>query len=260
MKSNEPRILFLDIETLANLPEIMQNLTRLYEGATMKANHSSVITFGYKWLGDAKPKTVNAWDFSRTWARDVNDDSEVLKRAHEILGQADQIVGHYSRKFDLKFLNTRFMRAGLAPYTGIPHVDTCQLAKSKLLLSSNRLDAVAKYFGLPQKLENGGWQLWVDVLARKPAAQRLMSRYCAQDVEVLEKVYLKLRPFMAASGAVTYSDFSGKQHSCPSCGSTKLQKHGRRVTKRKVVQRFLCSACGTSSHLLVSKKESRLVR
>jgi len=99
---------------------------------------------------------------------------------------------------------------------------------------------------LPEKLENGGWQLWVDVMKRDPKAQSLMSKYCAQDVEVLEKLFLKIRPIIAT--IPNYNLFTNSKNPvCPSCGDPRLKKHGKKVTRTKLFQRYICGGCGSVS-------------
>lgn len=245
---NKPNIVFFDIETLMNMQEIAKIFPSLgnYPGRTMKATITSVICFGYKTLGDKKAKCINAWDFPKRWDKDKNDDYEVVKAAYQILSKADAIVTHNGSRFDLKHLNTRLMANGFPPLHKIPHIDTVMLARKNLFLYSNRLDDVATFLEVDNKLENGGWQLWVDVLNGKKKAMKLMDKYCKQDVEVLEQVYHKLIPF--AKNIPNYNLFNGDgSHSCPSCGSHKLQKNGFVRTKTSTKQRYRCLDCGSSS-------------
>ena len=251
-KNKGPKIVFFDLEILADLGKVMENLTRFWNQAGLNANISTIISFGYKVSGDKKAKCINAWDFPKRWKKDVNDDYEVVKAAYEILKDADVIVGHYSTRFDLPFLNSRLVYHGFPPLARVKHVDTWQLARSNLKLNSNRLDGVAKFFKLPTKMENGGWQLWVDVMARKKKAQKLMSDYCKQDVEVLEAVFEKMRCFVR--GMPNHALWSDDKHVCPNCSSSNLHKHGRRVTTTNIQQRWLCRDCGTSSSTRGKKK------
>ena len=74
-------------------------------------------------------------------------------------------------------------------------------------------------------------------------AQKRMARYCKQDVKLLEKLYLKIRPFIRNHphmGEV-------KGHECGACGSRHLQSRGYRRTKTMRIQRLQCQKCGSWS-------------
>jgi len=246
MTKKKPKIVFFDLETLANLPKVMKYLAGMsaYPGLTMKATHNSVICFGYKVLGEKNAKCINAWDYPKRWKKDVNDDYEVVKAGYDILKDADAIVGHNSIRFDLKFLNSRLVYHGFPPLPKIAHIDTCRVASSKLFLFNNRLNTVAEFLGCELKMENGGWSLWEKVLVRDKKACATMTKYCKQDVEVLEQVFIKLRPLI--KNIPNYNIFNSPNDDvCPNCGSNNLKKNGTRVLPSRVTQRYICGDCGT---------------
>lgn len=245
----KPKIILWDIEILIDLAEFHKKVMETYDRATMKASISTLISFGYMELGDKKAKCINAWDFPKRWEKSVNDDYEICKAASEILQDADGIVTHYGSKFDLPFLNSRLLYHGLPLVPTLPHIDTCMVARKNLYIHRNRLNTLAKYLGVEEKLENGGWQLWDDVMHRKKSAQKLMDRYCKQDVVCLSKVFEKLRPFIKnIPNHTMYDENEDQKYSrlCPSCGKYSLVKHGTHVTKTKSYQRFRCSKCGST--------------
>ena len=249
----EPRIILFDLESLPNLPEVMKVFCGLsaYPGLTMKASINTIICFGYQVFGE-ETRCVNAWDFS-SWKRDVNDDLEVVKRAREILQDADAIVTHNGRRFDLKFLQTRLLYHGLDPLPKIPHIDTCSIAKSHLLLFNNKMNTLAKFMTSEEKLENGGWELWVKVLNKDKEACKLMEEYCMQDVRTLNAVFKRLRPLI--SNLPNYNVFNPLDKPvCPQCGSTRLQKNGKAVRGLKIAQRHICTDCRTN---LYTQREDR---
>jgi uncharacterized protein YprB with RNaseH-like and TPR domain len=108
-------------------------------------------------FGDSRTHCTTAWDFKSVWARNINDDEAVVRRAYEVLSQADAVVTHNGKRFDWRFLQTRILHHGLKPLPKIPHIDTCQVAKSNLYAFNNRLNTIAKLLSAGQKLENGGW-------------------------------------------------------------------------------------------------------
>lgn len=255
VKQEDPKIIFFDLETLPNLDTVMKIIPSIgnWPGRTLKAELNSIICFGYKVLGDKKAKCINAWDFEN-WNEDVNDDSAVVMMAYEILKDADVIVTHNGKRFDLPVLNTRLMANGFPPLHKIVHVDTKNVAK-RLSLYSNALNNVAKFFKLEEKMENGGWDLWCKVQKRDKKAQKTMSEYCAQDVEVLEQVYKKLRPLLKNAETANYAHRKAER-SCNSCGSSNIVGHGTYMRKTGERQRYICNDCGSTMSEKIGNKNS----
>ena len=244
----DPRIVFFDLETLPNLYEVHKVIPGLssWPGKTLKAQINSIICCGYKVLGENKTHCLNAWDFSR-WEKDINDDYTLLKEIVKIMKTADAIVTHNGKRFDWKFFQTRLLLKGLDPMHDIPYIDTCQLAKRNITMDRNSLNTLGEHLVGDTKLENGGWDLWQRIQFEDNKADRdLMEKYCKQDVDLLEKVFIKLRPF--AKNIPNYNMWRpGQTKICPSCGSTRLKHNGYRNTKTMSYKRLRCMDCGSSS-------------
>jgi DNA polymerase elongation subunit (family B) len=243
------KILIFDIETLPDLEAALSNFAKLsnWYGNTLKATVSSALCIGYKWYGEKKTHCLKSWDYP-SWEKSVNDDTAILKAFLEVVSEADAVVTHNGKKFDWPFLQTRLFKAKLPPMPhNIIHIDTKQVSKRYLYSISNRLNDVAELSQVEKKLENGGWQLWVDTWNRKPEALKLMERYCKQDVKSLEQVFTRLLPFVTTLPNANV--FNLEKMSCPTCGSLSIAKDGTRATKTKVMQRFRCSDCGSMSQL-----------
>ena len=259
-KVSEPKIILWDLETLPNPEIVLKNLQSIgnWPGRTMKAELNSIISFGYKFLGADKAEVINAWDFPN-WNEDVNDDSVLVGIIYEILMDADGIATHNGKRFDMKVLNTRLARWGYPPLDKRPHADTCVVAKRSLTLYSNSLNNVAKFYGCESKMKHTGWDMWMQMYKRDAPSMKLMSEYCAQDVEVLEQVFLKLRPFMKRAELPDYGIYKDIEgHVCPNCGGTKLAKNGKRMVKSGMQQNYLCGTCGTASHVKLGKKKETM--
>lgn len=241
------RIVLFDLETLPDVNEVIKVWPSLsdYPGKTLKATITSIICAGYKVFGSGrKTKVLNAWDYAE-WKKDVNDDRKLVKAIRDVLVGADAVVTHNGKKFDWKYLQTRIIKHGLDPLPRIAHIDTCELAKRHMYSFNNRLGYLGEQFVSDRKLDNGGWNLWVDVFNRCPKAQKKMSLYCKQDVDLLEKLFLKLRPF--ALNLPNQAITSGNDHTCPTCGSYNVIKQGTRLTKTKEYHRYQCNECGSWS-------------
>ena len=227
-----------------------------YPGRTLKATINSVICFGFRVYGSRQTQVINAWDFPKRWRKDVNDDYELIKFAHSILKGADAIVTYNGKKFDQRVLNTRFFVHGLPPIPHVTHIDLCQVAKRRLLSYSNSLKTIAPLISGQNKLEHEGWPLWVKVSQRDPKAMAKMTKYCAQDVSVLEPIFKKFLPFI--TDVPNYNLFGAYGGAvCPSCGSTRIRSNGWRITKTRKYRRMVCRDCGSASRLDTNGKDPR---
>lgn len=244
----KPKIILFDLETIPNLREALKVWPQLsaYPGRTMKATITTIACAGWKELGSKKTHCIKAWDFPQ-WEKDINDDSQVTKAIREVIAGADAVITHNGKKFDWKFLQTRILKHKLDPLAKINHIDTVAEARRNMFNFSNRLGEIGKFLLDEDKMDHEGWELWVKVCERNKTAMHTMARYCKQDVDLLEKVFLQLRPFI--SNIPNYNLFRLVDIVCPSCGSQDIVKHGWKVTKAKKYRRMQCKDCGSISRL-----------
>lgn len=228
------------------MKEVMRHYCRLgdFPGLTLKASITSIICAGWKVLGEDQVNCINAWDFKTRWRKNINDDYMVCKSISKILMGADAVVTHNGRRFDWKHLQTRLLFHKLPLLPKIIHLDTCQAARSNLMMFSNKLGNLGEFLVGDKKLENGGWELWVNVMDKQAAAMKLMTDYCKQDVALLEKVFLRLRPII--SGIPHHGIFSAEANACPVCASFRVSNNGTRVNKEAIYTRYRCLDCGSS--------------
>lgn len=254
----EPKIVFWDLETLHDPEKVMKSSTLFsignWPGRTLSPDLGSIISFGYKILGQKKASSINAWDFEN-WNENVNDDSAVCMMAYEVLKDADLIVTHNGRKYDIPYLNNRLMKHGFPPLHKITDVDTKVVAK-RIKPYSASLKHLAQEFKLEElKMSTGGAELWDQCRARNKAAQKKMAAYCEQDVQTLEKLYLQFRPLMKNSETANYS-VRQEGLSCDTCGSHSLYKNGTRMLKSGRQQRYVCNDCGS---IMYVKKNNKII-
>lgn len=257
---HKPEIILLDLETLPNLLKALEVWPQLsdYPGKTLRATISTIICFGYKYFGESKTHCINAWDF-KEWKKDKNNDKRICQALFEILKDADAIVTHNGKRFDWKFLQTRLAFHNLPTLHEIPHIDTKELSARNLFSFNNRLGYVGEWLVNDKKLEHEGWDLWVKVWHNNKAAQTKMTKYCKQDVLLLEKVFTKLRPFATN---IPNHNFWRKDddHVCPSCGHPNLKSWGWRHTKTTSYRRLRCMNCNSFSRLDTNNLKPRSVK
>ncbi len=224
--ATDANILFWDIETTA-----------------LDAGVGSVVCAAFKSNHDKKPRLLAISDY-RGWSREPWNDSRLVEDIAEEIGKADIIVGHYSTRFDLPFINSRLLKAGKPPAPPVPHVDTWRISRNRLKLGSNRLAALSAFFGLEQKTP-----LSAEILQRMRAYDgdtlALIYDHCVQDVIVLEQAYERIKIIAPDHPNVNLARaIDDEAPQCPVCGSLNVQRRGKIIAKARVSQRYQCTDCG----------------
>jgi uncharacterized protein YprB with RNaseH-like and TPR domain len=237
------RTLFFDIETGAGVNGF-------------KADLSVALCIGYKWSDEKKPKTLSILDYGDLASKPIAKwDKEMLRDFAAIYDSADLIVGHYSKRFDRRYLNGRMLLHRLPPPAPVRHIDTCLEARQIAAFSSNRLGHLLKILdGENRKLDKGWPEWWIGV-GRDPYGQvRKMLPYCKGDVLAVEELYHILEPYMVNKGMFNMHE------GCPKCGHHRLQSRGTYRTTGGLYQRFQCQSCGSWSRGTERKNEILTVK
>lgn len=193
----------------------------------------------WKTLGKASISAVSTLDDKKRFKSDPTSDLHVVTKLHEVLSSADVIVAHNGDQYDIKFTEGRMLYHGLKPLPPIYKIDTLKEARNRFLLNSNKLDYLGAYLKVGRKRPTKTG-LWLRVLKNDATAIRDMVRYNKQDVALLERVFLKLAPYMTSH--VNRQLFGGT--GCPRCGSTKVQSRGEHRSVTQVYHRWQCQTCG----------------
>lgn len=237
-----PKILLLDIET-SPLLSMHWGLFKQNIAINQIVTDWEIMMVGYKWLGDKASNIITAREH---WTQGRGDSlEELVLNAWALLNEADILVCH-NVKFDDKKLKAKFSEYGLPPPAPYKKVCTLQIAKSQFGHSSNKLDYLAKKLTDEGKIETGGMQLWIDCLAGKEEAWNHMEDYCKRDVDVLEGLYLELRPWdnRHPNLQLYYDD---EEERCGRCGSLEVEDLVDKVAHTNVSTFNLvkCNECGT---------------
>jgi len=216
-KDKLPKILIFDIETS---PSISYTFGRFkYNIAYDQVEQEPMmLTWSAKWLYSTE---VMSDKLTPEEVLNVTD-YRIVKSLWNLMEKADIVVAHYGDGFDVPMMNTRAILNGLPPYSHTKSIDTKKIASGTFKFPSNKLDALAKYFGIPGKIDTE-FQLWIDCIKGKEDALEEMRVYNVQDVEVLEEIYLILRPYIKSHpniGVYMNSDVRG----CSACGSTHIHE------------------------------------
>ena len=210
--------LFFDIETSPNLVfswNVGHEVRIDYDNIIQER---AIICICYKFEGSDKV-------YHLTW--DKGNDKKMLQRFAEIINSADEVIGHNSDRFDVKWVRTRCIYHGIPMTHDIKSIDTLKASRSKFKFNSNKLDYIGKYLGLGEKMETGGFSLWKDiVLKNSKKALNKMVAYCKQDVVLLEKIFQKINPYLPVKTNAAVM-FERDSCTCPECLSedTVINKH-----------------------------------
>ena len=240
---SSPKILVWDIETGYNLARIFSLFNKhkpIPHQAIQKERY--MISAAFKELGKGKAYAFSLLDDMKRFKKDPQDDSALVKRVHQEIETADVLIAHYGDNFDIKFFNTRSLINGLPPAPPVLTIDTYKIARQKFLFNNNKLDYIGNVLNLGGKIHTteGLWNRCYDGEAK---AVKEMVVYNKQDVDLLEKVYLKLAPHVPAK--LNLNHFYGTfEPVCPLCSSEWLQSRGKRHTRVNEWQRFQCQDCG----------------
>lgn len=243
-------IVIFDIETSPNVGYFWRPGYNLTIGPDNIAEERRIICISYKFLNDDYVYRLE-WDKKQC-------DKKMLKEFIKVVKKADVVVGHNGDNFDVKWIKTRAIIHGLDPLNKIQSIDTLKLARNTFNFNSNKLDYIAKILKVGGKVETGGFQLWKDVMAGDEVALEKMGVYCDNDVVILEKVFLKLLPYVNNLPVHLGVMKGNGKLSCESCGSTKVHANREYPKKNGTIMKVVtCQACG-SSRSMPKKKYLKL--
>lgn len=209
-----------------------------------------LLSFAYKWLGE-KTNVLALPDFKGY--KPGCDDKELLKPLWNLLDEAQIVVAQNGDKFDIRKINTRFLTHNMTPPSPYKTVDTLKIARSKFGFNSNKLDDLGADLGVGRKVKHDGFDLWKGCMAGDMRSWATMKRYNIQDVYLLEKVYLKFRPWHSTHPSV----INDKLKECPKCGHDDLISRGSAYTKTMIYKRFRCNKCGGWSKGVTGERIAR---
>lgn len=237
-----PKILIFDIET-APVKAFVWKLWKENICIDQIIDDWFVICWSAKWLysNEMLGECLTSQEIKQ------ENDERIVKKLWELFDQADIVVAHNGGKFDVPKMNVRFLYHGLVPPTPYRIIDTYQVAKKQFKFTSNKLDALAVFFGLPTKLDTD-FTLWKDCLEGKQDALDYMFKYNKYDVELLESVYLKILPWIRNHPNIA-NYITDNECICSNCGSYNVTPIKDRYYKTQVgtYTLYRCKECGAIS-------------
>jgi uncharacterized protein YprB with RNaseH-like and TPR domain len=228
--------LFFDIETSPNLGLFWEAGFKKNIDYSNIIKERAIICICWKWEDDKEIGSVH-WDKNQC-------DKSLLLRFIKVANEADELVGHNGDRFDLAWIRTRCLFHRIDMFPNYVTIDTLKISRSKFKFNSNRLNYIADYLGIGQKIKTE-FSLWKDIVLNKDKkAMDKMIIYCKKDVALLEKVFKELNNHIPAKTHYGVK-FNQDRGSCPECGSENLIRNKKIVRASGVSSiQYRCATCG----------------
>lgn len=237
-----PKILIFDIET-APMKTYVWKMWKENISIDQLINDWFVICWSAKWLysNEVMGDCITSKEILQ------ENDERIVKTLWKLFDDADIVIAHNALQFDVPKMNARFVKYGLNPPSPYKVIDTLQVAKQQFRFSSNKLDALAVYFGYPRKLDTD-FELWKLCLEGKQSALDYMFKYNKYDVQLLEEVYLKLLPWIKNHPNINNYIMSDMPI-CSNCGHDEviLMPNKYYYTQINKYPIYRCKKCGAIS-------------
>lgn len=186
IKQSGPKTLFIDIET-SPLFAALWSMWQHGVGLNQIKSDWIILSFCAKWghsdeviYKDLRGKV------------DKEDDSELVEELFHLLNEADIVVAHNGRKFDVKKINARLLINGFPKPSPFKIVDTLEIAKKQFAFTSNKLEYLTDKLCETKKSKHAkfsGYELWAECLRDNIEAWEEMKSYNVLDVLSLEELY-----------------------------------------------------------------------
>lgn len=163
----------------------------------------------------------------------------------ELMNKADIVITQNGIKFDIKRLNTKFIKWGYSQPSHYLNIDTLKVAKEKFANTYNSLEEMGKdLLNLEDAKIKMDMRDWKKCVTGHQDYLDKMLTYCMNDVApLLEDVYLAMRSWMIHPNLNLFTDHD--RDVCPACESEELVWGEKYMTPSGVWNGFRCSSCGS---------------
>lgn len=237
--TKKPRILYYDIET---------SLAKSYHFNYWKTN------IGVKQMIEASHMLSHAW----CWGEDgevfssiltkkealAKDDERIVLEAWSLFDQADIIVAHNGKRFDVNKCNGYFLKYGLPKPSPFKVIDTLEIAKKNFNLPFKSLEYLAKFLDVELKLDVGGIETWIGCDKGEQEALDTMEFYNKGDIITLREIHKRLKGW--DNNGVNIALYNDNHDAvCTHCGSDDVSVLSDKFayTPNRKYQVYRCNSC-----------------
>jgi len=185
-KERKVKRLFFDIETSPNIVFSWNVGRKINLDVDNIIQERAIICIAYKFEGESKTQCL-------TWNN--GDDKELLEKFAKVMDSADEVCGHNSDSYDIKWVRARCIFHRIPISSKLNSIDTLKLARKQFRFNSNKLNYISQFLNIGEKIHTD-FDLWKNIVMKndKSSLQK-MSNYCKKDVELLEDVYHEIERY-----------------------------------------------------------------
>jgi hypothetical protein len=254
--SNSPRVAVCDIESL---PIIMMGWSLWDQNISLDQIVADGCMLG--WAGKFLNESEIYSDILTSGEAKKRDTTRITKSIWNFLSQAQVVIGHNFSQFDVKYINTEFLKHELPPLK-FSIVDTLVVAKQNFRFSSNKMKFLNDQLHIRNKEENSGFPLWRGCSDGDKESLDTMLSYNIGDIGATEELFYRVRPYVRNFNVALYNEIEELQ--CPVCGSQNITSEGNYYTSAGKWISYRCQDCkcisrGKENLLSASKKKSLLI-
>ena len=253
------RILILDVERLPGITQQywwdrgdLKNRYVHYETVIRQPRTTIVCA---KWYDDDELITLCEWD--------KGGRRMFLRRVHNLMSQADIIVGHNLDQADVPWLaGDLFIEGGLPPLPPFKTVDTLKVIRKVFKSGApfKGLDAFCQIVGIESKTDRYDREAMERAVTEKSVADRQrLVEYCCGDVIASQALYDWLRSHIPNHPTLTVAGKDALMV-CHRCG------HDTKPTARRYVANVMsysmrkCTHCGGYSRISLEPERMSAIR
>lgn len=232
-----PKILLLDIETIFIEASVWGVRKQFIQPGQIRKDWS-ILCWSAKWLFGKEHfgETVTPEEAIN------HTDVSVLGGIWKLMDEADVIITYNGDYFDLKKLNTRFLLFGYPPPSYYKSIDVYKHVTENFSFTYGKLDVVAELLGVGRKIQTS-FVWWDECSKGNKVYLEKMLKYNMCDVDLLEEVYFKIRPWIKNHPNLNLFSV-GNIVACPNCACSELKWEYKYQTPLALYQAFRCQKCG----------------
>lgn len=230
--------LYFDLESSPNIGFFWKSGYKLNIGTENIIKERAIICICYKWEGEKQVHSLQ-WDSKQC-------DRTMLQKFIKVANEAAELVAHNGDRYDLTWIRTRCLYHGIDMFPNYTTIDTLKISRSKFNFNSNKLDYIARFLGVGQKIKTE-FSMWRDiVLDNNKVAMAKMVKYCKMDVIVLEKVFNALNAHILPKThfGMEHKKLTDGRGNCPECASNDIIVRGHKYLSSGIKRiQYQCKNC-----------------
>jgi hypothetical protein len=194
------------------------------------------ICVAWKFLGDKRTQFASEW---------ADGHDGMHRKIWDAFNAADITVGHNSKAFDEKHLNTGWRDLGMTPPAPSKAIDTLSVARSRFGDESKTLDALCHRLGLAGKSDRYSLEMAKAACSGDKTAQRKLKAYNVGDIAASEALVDRLRGWIP-SHPHNLMGTADDRPTCNQCWGDNLVRNGTKLAQQISYTLYRCADCGAN--------------